>query len=131
MNNKPATPTVYGISNCDTVKKARKWLQEQSIDYHWHDLKKQGVSPELLQQWLQAFGRETLLNRKGTTWRKLSADEQAHALTNDDNATACMLRQNSVIKRPVVDWGNGVLTLGFDAQQWLQIVTDRSKQSTP
>ena len=107
---------LYGIPNCDTVKKARAWLTEHGQAYTFHDFKKQGVSPELLAPWMQAAGWETLLNRKGTTWRKLEAGDQAAVV---DAASACslMLANPSVIKRPVADWG-GDITVGFDAAGW-------------
>ena len=119
------TPTVYGIANCDTVKKARAWLQEQDVAYIWYDFKKQGVSAALLAQWLEQAGRDALINRKGATWRRLDAVVQA-GVTDDASAAALMLAHPSVIKRPLVDWGQGGLTLGFDPQQWMQMVTAMS-----
>jgi arsenate reductase len=111
------TLTVYGISNCDTVKKARAWLAAQDVPYAFHDFKKQGVPPERLAGWLQAAGWEKLLNRQGTTWRKLEADRQA-AAGNPEGARALMLEQPSVIKRPVVEWPDGKVSVGFDADAW-------------
>ena len=107
---------LYGIANCDTVKKARAWLTDRGQAHTFHDFKKQGVSPELLAPWMQAVGWETLLNRKGTTWRKLDAADQA-AVADAASACALMLANPSVIKRPVVDWG-GDITIGFDAADW-------------
>ena len=107
---------LYGIPNCDTVKKARTWLDENGVEYQFHDFKKQGVPPEQLQRWAQAAGWETLLNRKGTTWRKLDAAAQAGA-ADSAGAQALMRANPSVIKRPVVDWGQGI-TVGFDAAGW-------------
>jgi len=107
---------LYGIPNCDTVKKARTWLDENGVEYQFHDFKKQGVPPEQLKRWAQAAGWEVLLNRKGTTWRKL--DEAAQAGAKDSaGAQALMLANPSVIKRPVVDWGKDI-TVGFDAAAW-------------
>lgn len=108
--------TLYGIPNCDTVKKARTWLAEHHIDAQFHDFKKQGVPPEAMARWITQVGWEPLLNRKGTTWRKLAPEQQALALA-EQGAVAVMLNQPSVIKRPVVDWGHGV-TVGFDAAVW-------------
>lgn len=106
--------TVYGIPNCDTVKKARAWLAEQGLAVAFHDFKKQGVPAELLPAWLAAFGRDKLVNRAGTTWRKL--DEAAKAAVVDDaSAAALMGAEPSVIKRPVVCWADGRWTLGFSA----------------
>ena len=107
--------TVYGIPNCDTVKKARTWLTDQGVDYQFHDFKKQGVPADLLPGWLAAIGRETLVNRKGTTWRKL--DEATRlAVVDDASATSLMLANPSVIKRPVVVWGDGGVSVGFTAE---------------
>ena len=108
---------VYGIPNCETVKKARAWLVHQSLDYTFHDFKKQGVPADLLPTWLRAVGWLTLVNRKGTTWRKL--DEATRlAVVDETNATALMLAQPSVIKRPVVHWPNGKVSVGFDEAQF-------------
>jgi Spx/MgsR family transcriptional regulator len=104
--------TVYGIPNCDTVKKARRWLDEQGVAYTFHDFKKQGVPPAQLERWLQVVGAEQLVNRRGATWRRLDAAAQAAAAT-DAGARALMLAQPSVIKRPVIEAGELVL-VGFD-----------------
>ena len=107
-------PTVYGIPNCDSVKKARTWFSEQGLDYSFHDFKKQGVPDTQLQQWLQACGWEVVLNRKGTTWRQLDAATQA-GVTDAASARALMLAQASIIKRPVLDTGKTLL-VGFDPE---------------
>lgn len=104
--------TIYGIPNCDTVKKARAWLSEQGVPATFHDFKKQGVPETQLARWLQAVGWEKLVNRQGTTWRKLDEGEKI-AVTDAASARALMLRQPSVIKRPVVEWGDGEVTVGF------------------
>ena len=109
--------TLYGIPNCDTVKKARAWLNDRSIDHGFHDFKKQGVPEAELGGWLNAVGWETLVNRKGTTWRKLPEAER-HAVTDSASARALMLAHASVIKRPVVQWHNGDISVGFDALAW-------------
>jgi Spx/MgsR family transcriptional regulator len=120
MNTHPNTLpmlTVFGIPNCDTVKKARTWLTEHALDYRFHDFKKQGVPQDLLPLWLAASGWQTLVNRKGTTWRKL--DEATRmAVVDDASALALMLAHPSVIKRPVVMWGNGQISVGFDADNF-------------
>jgi Spx/MgsR family transcriptional regulator len=108
---------VYGISNCDTVKRARAWLDERGTAYTFHDFKKSGVPAARLDAWLESAGWETLLNRKGTTWRKLDAAVQAR-VTDTPSARALMLDQSSVIKRPVVEWGDGRITVGFDGADW-------------
>lgn len=112
--------TVYGIPNCDTVKKARSWLSEQGITYQFHDFKKQGVPAERLPQWMQALGWEKLLNRQGTTWRKLDADTQAGA-QDAAGAAALMQQQPSVIKRPVAQWPQGRITVGFAPDTWAEL----------
>jgi arsenate reductase (glutaredoxin) len=105
---------VYGIPNCDTVKRARAWLAEHGVA---HDFKKQGLPEDRLDAWLQAVGLEALLNRKGSTWRKLDAATQA-AVVDGPSARALMLAQASVVKRPVVEWADGRITAGFDAAGW-------------
>ncbi len=110
-------PTVYGIPNCDSVKKARVWLSEQGLDCTFHDFKKQGVPEAQLQQWLDTCGWEVVLNRKGTTWRKLDAATQA-AVTDAPSARALMLEQASVIKRPVIEWPSGSITVGYSPEKW-------------
>lgn len=107
---------LYGIPNCDTVKKARTWLGDHGVDYQFHDFKKQGVPPAQLARWTQAAGWEKVLNRQGTTWRKLDAAAQA-GVHDSASAEALMLANPSVIKRPVVDWGKGI-TVGFNAEAW-------------
>jgi Spx/MgsR family transcriptional regulator len=109
--------TVYGISNCDTVKKARAWLAGRDVPYVFHDFKKQGVPEPQLDHWLNAAGWEKLLNRQGTTWRKLD-DAAKAAVTDTKSARALMLTLPSVIKRPVVKWSAGDVTVGFDAAAW-------------
>lgn len=112
--------TLYGISNCDTVKKARALLQEAGVQHEFHDFKKQGISPQLLQRWTASVGWERLLNRQGTTWRKLDAQTQA-AVVDAASAHALMLAQPSVIKRPVVETGNGEVLVGFDADRYARL----------
>ena len=107
---------LYGIPNCDTVKKARAWLTGQGLAYSFHDFKKAGVPPERLAAWEDALGWQKLLNRQGTTWRKLDAAVQS-GVTDAASAQALMRAQPSVIKRPVVEWGHDT-TVGFDAQAW-------------
>ncbi|HET8744800.1 MAG TPA: ArsC family reductase [Ramlibacter sp.] len=110
-------PTLYGITNCDTVKKARAWLADQGVDYAFHDFKKSGVPAQHLDAWLRTAGWEKLLNRQGSTWRKLEAQAQLRA-GNEAGARELMLAQPSVIKRPVVEWPDGAVTVGFDAAAW-------------
>ena len=112
---------VYGISNCDTVKKARDWLSAAGLDYQFHDFKKAGVPDDALQAWLVALGWETLVNRKGTTWRKL--DPALQAATVDASSAAALMRAHpSVIKRPVVRWSDGSLSVGFSPAQFAALL---------
>ncbi len=104
--------TLYGIPNCDTVKKARTWLTDHGHDYVFHDFKKQGVPQPQIDQWLQAVGWETLINRKGTSWRQLD-DATKAGVTDATSAKAVAVLQPSVIKRPVVEWADGTVTVGF------------------
>ena len=108
--------TVYGIPNCDTVKKARAWLADHGIAYAFHDYKKQGVPLARLDDWMRQLGWEALLNRKGTTWRKLDAERQA-SIQDAASARDLMVTQPSVIRRPVLEHPGGVL-VGFDADEW-------------
>lgn len=119
---------VYGIPNCDTVKKARAWMTEQGVAHTFHDFKKQGVPADKLPTWASAVGWDKLINRQGTTWRKLDAALQANAHA-PSGATALVMANPGVIKRPVVEWGAGALTeqihsdvtVGFDPQLWAKI----------
>ena len=108
---------LYGIPNCDTVKRARAWLVEHGVEHQFHDFKKAGVPPDRLDAWVAAAGWEVVLNRKGTMWRKLGDAERA-AVVDAASARAVMLAQPSVIKRPVVEWADGRITVGFDAARW-------------
>ena len=112
-----APPVVHGITHCDTVKRARAFLAAQGAVVTFHDFKKSGVPADRLAEWIAALGWERLLNRQGTTWRKL--DEATRAEVVDAaSASALMLAQPSVIKRPVVDWPDGRVTVGFDPQDF-------------
>ncbi|MEY2772140.1 MAG: hypothetical protein RIQ38_2559 [Pseudomonadota bacterium] len=111
------TMTVYGIPNCTSVKKARSWLDAQGMAHVFHDFKKQGVPPERLDAWLQAVGWERLINRQGTSWRQLPPGEQAK-LTGAAGARALALAQPSLIKRPVIEWPDGRITVAFTPEQW-------------
>lgn len=109
--------TLYGIPNCDTVKKARAWLAGQGASVVFHDFKKQGVPAERLAAWVQALGWQALVNRQGTTWRKLDPAVKA-AVVDAASAMALLREQASAIKRPVVEWPDGRVTVGFDAADW-------------
>ena len=105
--------TLYGIKACDTMKKARNWLDEHSVDYQFHDYKAAGIDQANLQKWCSEHGWQIVLNRAGTTFRKL--DEAQKADLDQDKAIALMLAQPSMIKRPVLDLGTRTL-VGFKAE---------------
>lgn len=105
--------TIYGIKNCDTMKKARAWLDKRGIDYAFHDYKTAGIERDRLERWEKKVGWEKLLNRAGMTFRKLSDKDKASL--DAKKALALMLMQPSMIKRPVLDLGGGKLVVGFSA----------------
>jgi arsenate reductase (glutaredoxin) len=107
--------TLYGIKNCDTMKKARAWLDANGVAYAFHDYKAQGIDRARLESWARAVGWETLLNRAGTTFRKLPDADRTGI--DEGRALALMLDQPSMIKRPVLDLG-GKLIVGFKAEQY-------------
>jgi arsenate reductase (glutaredoxin) len=112
------TTTLYGIPNCDTVKRARAWLDEHGVPYRFHDFKKEGVPEAELDRWLKAPGWEALVNRRGTTWRKLD-DATRAAVVDAGSARDVLLANPSLIKRPVVHWKDGAdVTTGFDPAAW-------------
>lgn len=122
MNEKTSPILVFGIANCDTVKKARTWLSDHDREVQFHDFKKNGVSLADLSHWAQAVGWETLLNRKGTTWRKLDAQVQT-SVTDAKSACETMLSHPSSIKRPVVVWPQGQITVGFSPERFAALLT--------
>jgi arsenate reductase len=105
--------TIYGIRNCDTMKKARAWLDENGVAHAFHDYKTEGIDKAALERWAKEVGWETLLNRAGTTFRKLPEAERENV--TEKKAIALMLEQPSMIKRPVLDAG-GTLIVGFKPQ---------------
>jgi arsenate reductase len=113
--------TLYGIRNCDTVKKARAWLDARGVAYDFHDYKLAGIDAPRLCAWVAELGWEKVLNRAGTTFRKLP--DAAKAGLDADKAVALMLDQPSMIKRPVLDLGHRRL-LGFDADAWAAALPD-------
>lgn len=108
---------VYGIKNCDTVKKALAWLDQHGQPYTFHDFKKEALTPALLDGWLKAVGWELLLNRKGTTWRGLP--DKVRETIDARSARQLMLENPAIIKRPVVVQGKTV-SVGFDADDFTQ-----------
>lgn len=109
------TTHLYGIPNCDTVKNARKWLDANGIAYTFHDYKKEGADKAKLEGWVEDKGWEVLLNKRGTTFRKL--DDADKADIDSAKAIALMAEHTSMIKRPVVEYSGGIL-VGFNTDEW-------------
>ncbi|MGE0668869.1 MAG: arsenate reductase [Sphingomonadales bacterium] len=105
---------VYGIRNCDTVKKARDWLEAEGIEYRFHDFKLEGLDAKTAAGWIAALGQDVVINKRGTTWRKLTPAQQA--IGGDADAAALIASQPSLVKRPVFDTGKA-LFVGFGDQQ--------------
>ena len=107
--------TMYGIPNCDTIKKAKKWLTDNSIEFEFHDYKKLGITKAKLKDWCSKADWEVLLNRRGTTWRKV--DDDTKAAINNTSAINIMAENTSIIKRPVIETGDDVL-VGFSIDSY-------------
>lgn len=106
--------TIYGIKNCSTMKKAFDWLNDRGVDFDFHDYKKAGIDQHTLARWCDAVGWETLVNKRGTTWRKLTPESQQ--VGGRDDAIALMAAHPSLIKRPVLETGGGAVLVGFDPE---------------
>lgn len=109
--------TLYGIKNCNTVKKAIDWLNSHKVVFAFHDYKKEGISKAQLTSWTKQINWEMLVNKKGTTWRSLSDEEKAK-ITNATSAIALMQEKTSVIKRPLIEKDGKVVTVGFDETEF-------------
>ena len=127
MTEKQPTPlfTLFGIKNCDTLKKARRFLDSQAINYHYHDYRTDGLSSETLQCFIDTLGWQALLNTRGTTWRKLSEEEKA-AVNSAEAAKALMLAQPAMIKRPLLAAADGSMLLGFNETDYPQFIQEKS-----
>ncbi len=110
---------VYGIPNCNTVKKSLDWLKSHQIEFEFHDFKKKGITAEKLKEWFKVFGWETVLNKKGLTWKKLTKEEQA-AIDNEDKAITYLIENTSAIKRPVIEKNGQAILISFDETQYAQ-----------
>jgi len=108
---------VYAIPNCNTVKKALDWLKAHKVSYVFHDYKKLGITAPILQQWSKQVGWESLLNKKGATWRQLDPKVQA-SITTQKAAIALMMEKTSIIKRPLIEKDNLIIALGFDEAEY-------------
>ncbi len=110
--------TLYGIPNCDTVRKARRWLNEQAIDYQFHNFHKEGVNEALLQEWVAKLGWEVLINRRSATWRKLP--KSVHSKICQNSVVQLMLENPTLIKRPILDLDTS-LYIGFSETQYQEL----------
>jgi Spx/MgsR family transcriptional regulator len=111
--------TLYGISNCDTVRRARKWLDGHGVDYRFHDLRRDGIGTEHIRHWLEKAGSERLLNRRAATWRKLEAKQRAMA--EDERVADLLAAEPTLIRRPVLEW-QGRIEVGFDPQRYERLL---------
>lgn len=110
---------MYGIKNCDTIKKARKWLEENQVEYEFFDYKKEGVSAELADTFIKELGWEALINKRGTTWRALPEDTKNNI--NEKVAKELMMENSSIIKRPLLDTGSKKV-LGFKVEEYEALI---------
>ncbi len=115
---------VYGIKNCNTMKKAFVWLDEHGVAYRFHDYKKAGIDARTLSRWCRQAGWQSLVNTRGTTWRKLTPEQQS--ISSENEAVALMQEHPSVIRRPVIETPDGPLLIGFDPDRYTALTTDRS-----
>src|SRR5688572_24429313 len=111
---------IYGIKNCNTVKKALDWLNQNNLRFDFHDFKSKGITPTTLESWCEQVGWENLVNKRGTTWRQLDETVQK-TVVNEKNAIKLMLEKTSVIKRPIIERDGKILTLGFDLAEYEKI----------
>jgi Spx/MgsR family transcriptional regulator len=111
---------VYGIKNCNTVKSALEWLKKNNIEFEFHDYKKTGITESKLSEWCKQVGWESLVNKRGTTWRQLAEVDQKKVI-NEKSAIALMMEKTSVIKRPLIEKNGKVIALGFDEAVYQKI----------
>lgn len=112
------TTTMFGIPNCDTIKKAKKWLEANELDYQFHNYRKDGISEDMVRQFCEQLGWEQVVNKRGTTYRQLT-QEQKDSL-NQETAIALLVEHSAMIKRPILDV-DGTLHIGFKAEQYQQV----------
>lgn len=111
---------IYGIKNCNSMKKAFNLLNELELAYEFHNYKKQGIDADTIKTWLDVLGQDVVLNKKGTTWRKLTAEEQENALASEDNLIIALITHTSLIKRPVLRTETGFIA-GFDEAAYREL----------
>jgi arsenate reductase len=113
--------TIYGIPNCDTVKKVMNWMKERKISFQFHDYKTMGITAKELKSWCEQAGWETIFNKRSTTFKELSPEIQA-AISSAAKAIPLMVQHTSIIKRPVITKGNTVVVVGFDAKKYAELI---------
>lgn len=118
--------TMYGIKNCDTIKKAKRWLDDQQINYQFHDYRADGLTQAQLETFVDQLGYDALMNTRGTTWRKLSDAEKSQALANKNDAIKLMLEQPAIIKRPLLVAANNTILLGFSDASYQQFIQENA-----
>lgn len=114
--------TLYGIPNCGSVRKGLDWFKTHNVEVVFHNFRKEGLSPEMLDTWLKTVSADTLLNRKGQIWRKLPEEVRANTQDNPEQMRALMLENPSIIKRPVVVFPNGTITVGLSEDLWTTLI---------
>lgn len=115
-------PVMYGIANCDTIKKARHWMAQHEVDYQFHDYKKLGIHLDQLHSWVAELGWEQIINKRGTSWRKL--DESLRNNMDEQSAIAVMQDNPSIIKRPLLETGQCRI-IGFDEMQYTKVLLQK------
>ncbi|GAL33015.1 a glutathione-dependent thiol reductase [Vibrio maritimus] len=110
--------TMFGIPNCDTIKKAKKWLEANELDYQFHNYRKDGISEEMVRQFCEQLGWEQVVNKRGTTYRQLTQEQKDNL--NQETAIALLVEHSAMIKRPILDV-DGTLHIGFKADQYQQV----------
>ena len=121
--------TLYGIKNCDTIKKARRWLEQREIDYRFHDYRVDGLDNALLQSFINELGWEALLNTRGTTWRKLD-EATRNQITDASSAAALMIEMPAIIKRPLLCAPGKPMLLGFSESSYTQWISGSGKATS-
>lgn len=111
---------LYGIPNCDTVKKARLWLENKGVTFQFHNFKKEGISKEKIKSWAELFGWDVVLNKKGTTWKKLSPDDQSK-INTPSRITGFLVEQPSAIKRPILEKDGKAICIGFSEADYTSL----------
>ncbi len=111
--------TVYGIKNCNTVKKSLDWLNKHQIDYQFHDFKMKGIDLKTLQQWQQQEGLERLINKKGTTFRQLEEHDK-NLLNNEAQALKLLMEKPTLIKRPLIEKNGKIISIGYEEEQFMK-----------